>query len=43
MMPFELGDVVLVPFSFTDQAASKKRTAVAISSNAYRMERPGLS
>jgi hypothetical protein len=28
-MPVEFGDVVLVPFPFTDQTASKKRPAVA--------------
>jgi hypothetical protein len=27
-MPFEFGDVVLVPFRFTNQAASKERPAV---------------
>ena len=27
-MPFEFGDVVLVPFPFTSQVASKKRPAV---------------
>jgi mRNA interferase MazF len=32
---FEFGDVVLVPFPFTDQSASKKRPAVVISSPQY--------
>ncbi len=30
-MPFEFGDVVLVPFPFTSQRASKKRPAVVVS------------
>jgi mRNA-degrading endonuclease toxin of MazEF toxin-antitoxin module len=30
-MPFELGDVVLVPFPLTSQTASKKRPAVVVS------------
>jgi mRNA interferase MazF len=32
-MSFEFGDVVLVPFPFTDQTTSKKRPAVVVSSN----------
>ncbi len=31
MTGFEFGDVVLVPFPFTDQSAAKKRPAVVIS------------
>jgi mRNA interferase MazF len=42
MTPFEFGDIVLVPFPFTNQSASKKRTAVVISSKAYNTERPDL-
>ena len=38
-MPFEFGDVVLVPFPFTNQAASKKRPAVVVSSHAYNTAR----
>jgi mRNA interferase MazF len=38
----EFGDVVLVPFPFTDQSAAKKRPAVVVSSNAYHRERPDL-
>ena len=39
---FEFGDVVLVPFPFTDQTASKKRPAVVISSATYHRERPDI-
>jgi len=42
MMPFEFGDVVLVPFPFTDQAASKKRPAVVVSSRAYNIDKPDV-
>ncbi len=34
-MSYEFGDVVLVPFPFTNQAASKKRPAVIVSSETY--------
>jgi len=39
---FEFGDVILVPFPFTDQTTTKKRPAVVISSQAYQNERPDL-
>ncbi|HEX5326371.1 MAG TPA: type II toxin-antitoxin system PemK/MazF family toxin [Acetobacteraceae bacterium] len=41
-MPFEFGDVVLVPFPFTSQAASKRRPAVAVSNRAYNTARPDV-
>ncbi len=37
---YEFGDVVLVPFPFTDQTAAKKRPAVVVSSVAYNRNRP---
>ncbi len=42
MTPFEFGDIILVPFPFTDQSTTKKRPAVVISSKAYNTERPDL-
>ena len=36
------GEVILVPFPFTNQAQSKKRPAVIISSPAYHTNRPDL-
>ncbi len=38
----EFGDIILVPFPFTDQTTTKKRPAVVISSIAYNTERPDL-
>lgn len=37
--PFAFGDVVLVPFPFTDQTAAKRRPAVIVSSRAYNLAR----
>jgi mRNA interferase MazF len=42
MTGYEFGDVVLVPFPFTDQSAVKRRPAVVISSAAYHRARPDL-
>ena len=39
---YSFGDVVLVPFSFTDQTASKKRPAVVVSADAYHRRRPDV-
>ncbi|MBX9641193.1 MAG: type II toxin-antitoxin system PemK/MazF family toxin, partial [Mycobacteriaceae bacterium] len=39
---YSFGDVVLVPFPFTDQSTSKKRPAVVVSSDAYHQARPDL-
>lgn len=42
MTAYEFGDVVLVPFPFTDQTATKKRPAVVVSSAAYNLNRPDI-
>lgn len=36
---FTFGDVVLVPFPFTDQSGTKKRPAVVVSSHGYNANR----
>jgi len=36
---YSFGDVVLVPFPFTDQTAAKKRPAIIVSSEAYHRDR----
>jgi mRNA interferase MazF len=41
-MPFEFGDVVLAPFPFTNQAASKQRPAVIVSNQTYNHVRPDV-
>lgn len=41
-MPFEFGDVVLVPFPFTSHTTSKKRPAVVVSGRAYNIAKPDI-
>ena len=41
-MTLSFGDVVLVPFPFTDQSGIKKRPAVVVSSNNYNISRRDL-
>ncbi len=38
----EFGDVVLVPFPFTNQRTTKRRPAVVVSSKRFNDERPDL-
>lgn len=40
--PYEFGDIVLVPFPFTSQAASKRRPAVIVSNRAYNLTKPDV-
>lgn len=42
MTRYKFGDVVLVPFPFTDQRVIKKRPAVIISSECYQNSHPDL-
>ncbi|MBD2449207.1 type II toxin-antitoxin system PemK/MazF family toxin [Nostoc sp. FACHB-152] len=42
MTNFNFGDIVLVPFPFTDQTTTKKRPAIVISSIEYQRERSDL-
>ena len=42
MIRYTFGDVILVPFPFTDQSMTKQRPAVVISSSHYNTARPDL-
>lgn len=39
---YRFGDLVLVPFPFTDQTGIKKRPAVVVSSELYQRQRPDV-
>jgi mRNA interferase MazF len=42
MSAYNFGDVILVPFPFTDQSQAKQQPAVVVSSARYNTERPDL-
>jgi mRNA interferase MazF len=42
MTTYKFGDVILVPFPFTDQSTSKKRPAIVISSDNYNQNKPDI-
>ena len=42
MTVYRQGDVVLVPFPFTDQSGGKQRPAVVLSGDAYNRDHPDL-
>jgi mRNA interferase MazF len=39
---YRFGDLVLVPFPFTDQTGIKKRPAIVVSSDVYQSQRPDV-
>jgi mRNA interferase MazF len=41
-MPYDFGDVVLVPFPYTDQTAFKQRPAVIVSGRVYNDCKPDV-
>ncbi len=42
MTTYNFGDILLVPFPFTDQTTTKKRPSVVISSDTYNQLKPDL-
>lgn len=42
MTTYSFGDIILVPFPFTDQTTIKKRPAVIVSSEKYNADRSDL-
>lgn len=42
MTTYKFGDILLVPFPFTDQTTTKKRPSVVISSDTYNQLKPDL-
>ena len=42
MTNYKFGDVVLVPFPFTDQTTTKKRPSIIVSSTDYQRQRSDL-
>jgi mRNA interferase MazF len=42
MTTYSFGDVLLVPFPFTDQTTTKKRPTIVISSNTYNRQKPDI-
>ncbi|WP_119290373.1 type II toxin-antitoxin system PemK/MazF family toxin [Azohydromonas sediminis] len=41
-MQYEFGDVILVPFTFTDRSTTKQRPAVIASGGRYNVQRPDV-
>jgi mRNA interferase MazF len=39
---YDFGDIILVPFPFTDQSAIKKRPAVVVGSKTYSLNLPDI-
>jgi len=42
MTSYSFGDVVLVPFPFTNQSGSKRRPAVVVSTQSYNQQKPDV-
>lgn len=42
MTNYKFGDVILVPFPFTDQTTTKKRPSIVVSSTDYQRHRSDL-